>query len=404
MTDLKQRIRGILPSVVEFRRDLHRHPEIAYEEVRTAGLVVEALRELEGFDLREGVAGTGVVATLDAAGGGPCIALRADMDALPMTENTSLPYASAVPGMMHACGHDGHTACLLGTAMVLASMREQLPGPVKFIFQPAEEGRAGGRRMVEEGALKNPDVACIFGLHGWPSLRLGTLGTRPGTMLATNDELRIRIIGKATHAAFPHHGIDVVLLAAQLIQALHTIVPRNIDPLDSALLSLCQVHAGSAFNILPDEAEIVGTIRALSEETRELLYMRIRSICAGMAAAHGAQIEVSLHDSYPAVNNDPAAVSFGRGVLGEWMELAEPASVMGGEDFAFYAQEIPACFFFLGLDPDGDGAYPGLHQTAFDFNDDALPYGMEAFCRLALAENRSALGKRFNRGEVLCPS
>ncbi len=382
MRDITSLLNEALPELVAFRRDLHQHPELSYREERTAAQVLAQLQKIPGIDLRTGVAGTGIVATLAADRDGPCVALRADMDALPIEEQGTMPYRSQVVGTMHACGHDGHTTCLVGAAQVLAACVDELQGPVKFIFQPAEEGGAGGKRMCEEGALEGPDVAAIFGLHGAPDMEVGQIFLRTGPVLASADEFEIAVEGLGAHAAFPHQGIDTVYIAAQIVVALQTIVARNTDPLDSAVVTVGHIAAGSASNIIPQTARLVGTVRALSEETRQQTMARVRQIAEHTAAAFGGRAEVRFAENgYPATHNDARARAVAEEVVGEALAetitaLEREKPIMGAEDFAFYGQRVPAFMFGLGLRPQGASSYPMLHQPDFDFNDDAIAHGV----------------------------
>lgn len=382
-----------LPRLVEIRRDLHRHPELGYEELRTSGVVQRELTEA-GVSFKAGLAGgTGVAAHLP--GQAPrATALRADMDALPIIEQSGKPWASTIHGRMHACGHDGHTALLIGAARVLKrlSLERELPRPVTFVFQPAEEGGAGGRRMVEDGVLDGrvigPPVEAIFGVHGWPELRQGEVGTREGALLAASDRWEVEVLGQGAHAAWPHRSADPVVCAAAIVTALQTIVSRNVDPLDSAVVSVTVLEAGSAFNVIPDRAIIKGTVRTLSEETRLRMRDRIGEVASGVAAAHGCRVEYDYRFNYPVTINAPEAVAEFRrtaeAALGPERTRRVEHPVMGGEDFAFYGQKVPACFWVLGLIPPGADEFPVLHAPNFDFNDDALATGVEMFCRLAL--------------------
>ncbi len=389
MRDITSLLDEVLPDLIAFRRDLHQHPELAYREERTAAQVLAQLQKIPGIDLRTGVAGTGIVATLAADRDGPCVALRADMDALPIEEQGTMAYRSQVPGTMHACGHDGHTTCLVGAAQVLAACADELKGPVKFIFQPAEEGGAGGKRMCEEGALEGPEVAAIFGLHGAPDMEIGQIFLRTGALLASADEFEIAVEGLGAHAAFPHQGIDTVYIAAQIVVALQTIVARNTDPLDSAVVTVGHIAAGSASNIIPQTARLVGTVRALSEKTRQRTMDRVRQIAEHTAAAFSGRAEVRFaEDGYPATHNDARARTVAQQVVGEALagtitalELEKP--IMGAEDFAFYGQRVPAFMFGLGLRSKGASSHPMLHQPDFDFNDDAIAYGVQMHVEIA---------------------
>lgn len=394
MSRFDNAIKANLDEVVAIRHDLHAHPELGYQERRTSSIVVKELERL-GVKHRPGLAGgTGVLALLPATSSpdsAPTIALRADMDALPIFENTGKPYASTNTGVMHACGHDGHTSILLGTARVLAE--SERPNNILLLFQPAEEGGAGGKRMCDDGALDGTvlgkPVDRIFGLHGYPLQNVGQISTRKGALLASADGFEITIRGKGGHAAMPHFGIDPVVVASHVIVALQTIASRNVSPLDSIVVTIGQVKAGSASNIIPDEALLVGTLRALNKATRELGQRRIKEIAESVAGAFGASVEMSWMYGYPVTWNDPvAADDFRRAVSSEFGDSLLPQDVepvMGAEDFSFYAERVPACFYWLGLLPDGQERYPNLHAPEFDFNDDAIPVGIRAMCSLALA-------------------
>jgi len=403
-----------LSEVVSIRHDLHMHPEIAYQEVRTAGVIA---RELRGLGLRtiDGLAGgTGVVAHLPATGeagvsgarggarggeiggahggGLASVGLRADIDALPIVEQTGLSYASAVPGKMHACGHDGHTAIMLGVARVLARVRR--PRAVTLVFQPAEEGGGGGERLCDEGLIEGritgTPIAEMYGLHGWPDIALGSVGTRPGPLLASTDELRVTIRGVQSHAAYPHQGRDAVLAMAHCITAVQSVASRSVAPTDSVVVSVCIVQAGTAVNVLPQTASFAATLRCLKGSTRELAKRRLSEIVSGTAMAFGCTAELHWEDGYPVTHNDPALTA-------AWFELADGAlgrervvriehPTMGGEDFSYYARLCPSVFFCLGLNPGGAERTASLHQPEFDFNDAAIPLGVEMFCRLATRE------------------
>ncbi len=399
---LRSLIAAEMPDLVAIRRDLHAHPEIGYEEHRTSGVVQRELSRA-GIEFKAGLAGgTGVMAHLPAGNGSngdksgrPAIGLRADMDALPIEEQSNLPYASTIPGKMHACGHDGHTAILIGAARVLrklAASNGGLPRPVSFVFQPAEEGGAGGKRMVDEGCLSGgiigPPIEGMFGLHGWPRLPQGVVATRPGPLLAASDRFDIVVKGIGAHAAFPHVSRDPVVAAAAIVSALQTIASRNVGPLESVVVSVTMVQAGSAYNVIPSQAMIGGTVRTLTPEVLNLAQRRLNEIAAGIAAAYGCTATVDYRLGYPVTLNDPGAVDIfnrvARQTLGPERVLNLPQPVMGGEDFAFYCQKVPSCFFVLGLIPPGRDAIPDLHQPDFNFNDDAIATGVEMFCRLAL--------------------
>jgi len=383
----QKKISSILSELIEFRHDLHRHPEIGFEEHRTSQRVADALRKLPGMKVSTGFATTGVVGLLGEDLPGPCIGLRADMDCLPIEEKTMLPYASTNPGYMHACGHDGHTTILLGTAMILAQYQDQLPGPVKFLFQPAEERLGGGKVMVEEGVMEQPSVTEVYGLHGWPSLKLGQMGLTRGPMMANSDEFTIRVIGQGGHAAFPHLTVDPIAVAAQVIQAAQNIVSRATDPLDSAVITFASIHGGKAKNVIPDEVVLHGTIRTLSEQSRQSIFKKLRLVVEKTCEAQGAKADVDLIVGYPVVINDDTAHDRSLKAIGQMsdeLKAIQHPPVMGGEDFAYYGQKAPGNFAFLGICPKDRDSYPGLHQADFDFNDDAIPLGIRYFCELAL--------------------
>ncbi len=394
-SQLRSLIAAELPELIAIRHDLHAHPELGYEEQRTAQVVQRELGKA-GVKSVSGLAGgTGVLGFLPGDAD-RSVGLRADMDALPIVEETGLPYASTTPGRMHACGHDGHTTILLGAARVLSRMAASgpLPRPVTFVFQPAEEGGAGGKRMVEDGCLTGrhfgPPVDGMFGLHGWPDLPLGVVGTRPGPLLAASDRFDIKVKGVGSHAAWPHAARDPVVAAAAIVNTLQTIASRNVPPLEAIVVSITMLKAGSAYNVIPPEAVISGTVRTLTPGVLELAQRRIREIADGIAAAYGCSAVLDYRLGYPVTLNSPEAVNVfnqtATHALGEdrVVNLSQP--VMGGEDFSFYCHKVPSCFFVLGLVPPGQTSMPSLHHPKFDFNDEAIATGVEMFCRLALAD------------------
>ncbi len=384
-----------LRRIVAFRQDLHSHPELGYMETRTSGKVAEELTRL-GIEHRTGLAGgTGILAYLPATSNpaqAETVALRADMDALPIEEKTGLPYASGTKGVMHACGHDGHTSMLLGTATVLSQLAER-PFNILLLFQPAEEGGAGGMKMCEDGVLDGKVLGKpadrIFGLHGHPYTTVGQVSTRVGPMMASADSFTAYVHGKGGHAAMPHSTIDPIVIASQIVTAWQTIVSRTVNPLDQAVVTVGQFHAGVAHNVIPDSVMLEGTVRALREETRSSLISKVIGIGEGIASVHGATFDIEWMQGYPVTANDAEAerrfrTALGGGFSGE--VLPDPVvPVMGAEDFSFYGAKTKACFYWLGLSPSKDYSYPNLHAPEFNFNDDAIPYGVEAMCRLALA-------------------
>lgn len=381
-----------LRRIIDIRHDLHTHPELGYQERRTSEVVQRELSNL-GIEFKGGLAGgTGVLAYIPATQpNAETVALRADMDALPISENTGKPYASQTPNVMHACGHDGHTSMLLGTATVLNQLPER-PHNILLLFQPAEEGGAGGLKMCEDGVLDgkvlgNP-VDRIYGLHCHPHSLVGEVSTKVGPMMASTDSFHARITGRGGHAAMPHSTIDPIVVTSEIIMAWQTIASRNVNPLDPVVVTCAEIHAGVAHNVIPDYVEVSGTIRTFTDETRSLAVRRFLEIAEGICAVHGARFEVEWMVGYPVTSNDAEAEGRWRQALKEFSGtvLPDPVQpVMGGEDFSFYGAKTKACFYWLGLNPRLDHKYPNLHAPEFDFNDDAIPYGVEAMCRLALA-------------------
>lgn len=394
---ISQLIKADTPRLTGLRRELHKNPELSNNEHATAGRIEAELREL-GLELKTGLAtnGTGVIAYLPATTGtSETIALRADIDALPITEATGKPYASTTPGVMHACGHDGHTAILLGVARALSQLDER-PHNVLLLFQPAEEDGGGAEVMCDQGVLKGASggglgepVTRIFGLHGWPRMEIGKVGTRPGPLMASTDDFDVRIVGRGGHAAMPHLAKDPIVAASAVIVALQSIASRAVNPNDAGVITVGQFEAGTANNIIPDSARIVGTVRALNDETRDLLARRFREVVESTAAAHGCTAQIDWLPGYPVTANDDESarhvLDIARRTLGDDAVEIVPEASMGGEDFSYYGRHVPACFFLLGLLPEGadPDSVPLLHQPGFDFNDDALPIGVRVMCALA---------------------
>lgn len=387
----------LIDEVVAIRHDLHAHPELMYQERRTSEVVQRELKSA-GVEFVPGVAGgTGVLGWLPATTKSPdqaqTIALRADMDALPILEATGKEYASTNPGVMHACGHDGHTSILLGVAKALSKELNR-PNNILFLFQPAEEGGAGGKKMVEDGALKGKVIGrkadMIFGLHGWTSVGLGKVATRVGPMMAATNTFKITVTGQGGHAAAPNLGIDPIVVASHLVVALQSIASRNVDPFDSIVVTVGVIDGGTAVNIIPHTATLKGTVRTLLPETRTLAENRVKETAKGIAEAYGARAEVEWIEGYPVTSNAPEAVAHmlecAKRALGSEVVSDQGEPTMGGEDFSFYGPECPACFFQLGLIPHGKESYPSVHTPEFDFNDDAIPVGMAVFLELAMSE------------------
>ena len=372
------------------RRDLHAHPELCYEEQRTADVIAARLEDW-GIPTVRGLGKTGVVGIIKNGLSTRAIGLRADMDALPMQELNTFDHASRHPGKMHACGHDGHTAMLLGAAHYLSHHRN-FDGTVYLIFQPAEEGGAGARRMMEDGLFDQFPMAAVYGMHNWPGLPAGSFGVIPGPMMASSNEFRVVVKGKGAHAAQPHRGIDPVMVAVQIAQAWQTIVSREKNPLETAVLSITQIHAGSATNVIPDEAEMIGTVRTFSTEVLDLIERRMGEMASGIAAAFNARVDFGFKRNYPPLINDPEKTAFAieamRAVVGAANVNTEVEPTMGAEDFAFMLQAKPGCYVFIG---NGDGEHRSgghglgpcqLHNGSYDFNDQLLPIGASYWVKL----------------------
>ncbi|MEM8994631.1 MAG: amidohydrolase [Acidobacteriota bacterium] len=369
--------KSIEPWIVELRRRLHRCPELLYELHETSSLVCETLDSLD-VDYRKGIAKTGVLATI-GRDDSSSIMLRADMDALPITEAADVPFKSRNEGKMHACGHDCHTAMLLGAAKLLKEREQDLPMTVKLCFQPAEEGGAGAKQMCEEGAMVSPPVSKVFGLHMWPMIPTGQLTGRPGAFLAATNSFEIRVKGKGGHAAMPHLCVDPVVTAAKIIASLQSIIAREQNALEPAVVSFTAIHGGSTHNVIPEEVAIQGTIRSLSSENRDHLKARLAEAAAGIALVDRCQAEfVSLGEDYPATFNDPdlwdAVRRSGEELVGEGnFELCDP--LLGGEDFAYYGAHAPTCFVALGCGNEAEGCTYGLHHPQFKADENALHLG-----------------------------
>ncbi|MBT6176075.1 MAG: amidohydrolase [Deltaproteobacteria bacterium] len=376
-------VQNLEDEIVATRRDIHKHPELSFKEFRTAKLVSERLQSL-GIEVREQVGKTGVVGTLCGGKEGPTVALRADMDALPMQETSDVPYASIHEGVMHACGHDGHTAMLLGAAKVLSDKREQIAGNVKFIFQPAEEGYAGAKYMVADGALEGVDE--IYGIHLWNYQKFGTVGVKPGPIMAASDKFTIDIQGIGGHGACPQGTVDPIVVAAHLITALQTIVSRNTNPLESTVVTVGMMEGGTNFNIIPHHATLKGTARAYTEDNRNLIKKRMAEITAGVGATYGAKITLDYQDGYPpTINADEQAqvlLEAAQKIVGD-TEAGYPYLSMGGEDFSYFAQEVPACYFLVGSAPlDREPMSVPHHCSHFDIDERALLVGASVFVQV----------------------
>ena len=378
-----------LPGVIELRHALHRIPEVMFEEVKTAA-AVRAELERRGVAHVAGVEGapTATVAWLGDVGK-PCIALRADIDALPIVEQTGLPYASTHAGRMHACGHDGHTATLVGVASVIQEIADELPVCVKLIWQPAEEGGGGAERLVKAGVLDGrvgPKVRAIFGLHGWPGLPVGTVATKPGALLAATDNFEVTFVGRGCHGAFPHTGVDPLVTACEAVANIQQFVAREFDPTDSCVVTVGMIKAGTAVNIIPETAWLAGTARTLGDAARRQAQAGVERRLRGIAAAGGCELRLEWNEGYPATVNDPEMAAFvarvARDAVGpeRYFDVAKPS--MGGEDFSYYLEHVPGCFFLVGVEPPGHAGYPPLHSDRYDFTDGALGVGMRMFVEI----------------------
>jgi hippurate hydrolase len=376
------RVAAMADEIAVWRRDFHENPELLFDVHRTAGIVADKLREFGCDEVVTGIGRTGVVGVIKGrdTGSGRVIGLRADMDALPIEEATDVPYKSKVPGTMHACGHDGHTAMLLGAAKYLAETRN-FDGTAIMIFQPAEEGGGGGDAMCRDGLMERFGVQEVYGMHNMPGIPVGAFAIRPGPMMAAADRFIIEIEGKGGHAARPHDCIDTVLVAAHVITALQSVVARNVDPLESAVISTCCVKAGETFNVIPQTATLLGTVRTLTETVRDLCEERVRAVVTATCAAFGATARIEYNRGYPVTFNQPDQTAFMARAAGEVAGAGGVdttiAPLMGSEDFSFMLNERPGAYIFLG---NGDTA--GVHHPAYDFNDETAPYGASLWAKI----------------------
>ncbi len=383
MVDIDQLVRDQKDLVINLRRELHRIPETAYTEKKTSAYVANYLNSLK-LEVQTGIARYGVVGLLKTDRSGPTLMIRADMDALPLKENTGLAFASEHEGVMHACGHDAHMAMVLGAATVFNTIKDQLTGNIKFLFQPAEEGPGGAKPMIEAGVMQNPKVDYSVACHVWPDIAEGTIGVRPGPFMAAMDRFDIKIKGKGGHGAMPHLCVDALEVGTQVVNALQRIVSRHMDPLEPIVVTVGTFHAGTAFNIIPAQAELSGTTRTFNPETWNTWEARIEKVVRGVCDSMGCDYEIKYSQGYPVTINDTSMAEIVRGcaekVVGE-DHVVVPQKTMGGEDFAFYLQKSKGCFFALGVGR--EGAAP-VHNPSFDFNEDVLLLGMETYCRLGL--------------------
>lgn len=383
MVKIKELIREYKDLIIKTRRDLHRIPEPAYTEEKTSAYVTDYLKR-EGLLVQTGIARFGVVGLMKLSGLGKTLMIRSDMDALPVSEETGLPFASTHLGAMHACGHDGHMAMLLGTVTVLNQVKEKLKGNIKFLFQPAEEGPGGAKPMVEAGVMENPQVDYSIGCHLWPGIPEGTIGVKAGPLMAAMDRFDIKIIGKGGHGAMPHLCIDALEVGTQLVNALQRIPSRQMNPLQPTVVTVGSFHAGTTFNVIPGEAVMCGTTRTFDREIWNSWPSRIERIVRGVCESMGAGYELKYTQGYPPTINDEFMTEIVRRCAGEvrgkeW--VIEPEPTMGGEDMAFYLEKSKGCFFFLGVGREGCAP---IHNPRFDFNEDVLLTGVETYCQVAL--------------------
>jgi amidohydrolase len=390
--NLLEPILSDVAEITKIRRDIHAHPELCFQEERTADVIAKALTDW-GIPIHRGLGKTGVVGIVKAGTSPRAVGLRADIDALPMTEHNTFPHASTHKGKMHACGHDGHTAMLLAAAKHFSKHRN-FDGTVYLIFQPAEEGGGGAREMIKDGIFKLFPMEAVFGAHNWPGMPVGTVGLNPGAMMASSNSFRVVIKGKGSHAALPYMGIDPVPVACQMVMAWQTIITRNRKPIDPGVISATMIHTGEAINVVPDSAEIRGTVRTFTVETLDLIERRMKEVADGTCAAFGATCEFEFTRTYPPTVNHAAETEFVRKALASVVgaeNIVPFEPTMGAEDFSFFLQEKPGCYFTLG---NGDGAHRlgghglgpcMLHNPSYDFNDELIPVGASCWVRIAEA-------------------
>lgn len=380
------RAKEIEEDVIAWRREFHMYPELAYNEKRTSRRVAELLTKW-GYKVTTGIAETGVVGILKGENtNSKTVALRADMDALPIQEENDVPYKSKIDGVMHACGHDAHTAMLLGAAKILSEMKDKLKGTVKLIFQPAEEGVGGAKRMVEEGVLENPDVNAIFGLHVWSSIKSGKIALKEGPALAATGKIEIEIEGVGGHGASPHLTIDPIVVASSVVMNLQTIISRSLDPIESGVVSICAFHAGTTWNVIPPRVNLKGTYRALTFEVRDLIKKKIKNIVEKTCIAYGAKCKINLIDGVPPTINHPEATKMARKTVTELIgeeNVIDAKPTMGGEDFAYYLEKVPGAFLELGTGNPEKGTDKPHHNPRFDIDEAVLYIGTATYASLA---------------------
>lgn len=388
MADIKKIISDHLENIISYRRHIHENPELSHNESETAAFIAKTLREI-GLEPTTGVGGNGVTAVIKGGkGAGKCVALRADFDALPIQESTGLPFASKNEGVSHSCGHDMHTAMLLGAAHVLSDIKSEFAGSVKLVFQPAEEDvlNCGAAPMIADGVLENPHVDAIIGQHVWPQYKVGTAAIRNGAMMASSDRFHITVHGKSSHGSAPEDGVDAIAIAAQIITALQTIVSRQISPRDAAVVSIGTIHGGDRYNVIANQVKLEGTCRNLNPEVRNKMPQRIESIAKGVASAMGGDCTVEYFRGYSPTVNDPEMFKLVhetmKQIIGDGAKVPE-MSALGGEDFSFYGEKIPSAFFWLGVTEEGQEFFP-IHNGSFAPSERAVPFGIEIAVASAL--------------------
>ncbi len=374
--------------VIEWRRHFHQHPELSFEEFETSEYIIDELKKM-GYDVRTHIGGTGVVATFDTGKKGPVIAFRADIDALPILEESGLEFESQKAGVMHACGHDCHAAILLGTAKVISQMENKFCGIIKFIFQPGEEANGGAKCVINDGALKNPDVESIFALHMMPDLPTGTIAIKPGYLSATDDEFIIKVHGKGAHSSEPQLGINAIILAAHIITSLESILNNNISPFDAATFSICQITGGDAVNVIPDYLEMKGMIRCIEKHNKEIIRSKMKKIVESTASSMDGKGEITFIPGFPSVNNDSYLTKVVVNSAEEVLKNKDDVIMinrphMGSEDFAYFQEEIPGAMFMLGCAQE-DCLTGALHSSELNINENALPNGVKIFVNIALS-------------------
>lgn len=387
MKDVKALINSYLDKIVSYRRHIHENPELSHEETQTAAFIAETLKSM-GLEPKMGVGGNGVVALINGAKPGKCVALRADFDALPIQEVTGLPFASKNDGVSHSCGHDMHTAMLLGAAHVLNDLKDEFAGCVKLVFQPAEEDvlNCGAAPMIADGVLENPKVDAMIGQHVWPQYPVGSAAIRNGAMMASSDRFHITVNGKSSHGSAPEDGVDAIVIAANVINALQTIVSRKVSPRDAAVVTVGTIHGGNRYNVIANQVKLEGTCRNLNPAVRNKMPERITQIACGVAEAMGGSCEVEYFKGYSPTVNDPKMFEMAYGVMQEVVgdkAVVPEMSALGGEDFSFYCEKVPCAFFWLGVQTPGKEFYP-IHNGGFDPDENAIPVGIEIAVKSAL--------------------